>query len=108
MEQIKTNINILNEENDNSNINTNHKNNTIFPKQSIFQPFSNISPLDDNSKNILPFFLMTLEDNNGECKQIKIFETSNPSELAYNFCKENNLDYTSMKYIKKNIKEIQQ
>ena len=85
MEQLETKINNLNEKNSNSDINTSQKNNTISP-----------------------FFLMTLEDNNGECKQIKIFETSNPSELAYNFCKENNLDYSSMKYIKKNIKEIQQ
>ena len=94
------------EQNDNSNINTNQKNKTLFSNQPILsQPFAN--PSNDNSKNTAPFFLMTLEDNNGECKQIKIYENSNPSELAYNFCKENNLDYSSMKYIKKNIKEIQ-
>ena len=53
-----------------------------------------------------PFYLMTLEDNFGECKQIKIYQDSDPFELSYNFCKENNLDFESMKYIKKNIKEI--
>ena len=53
-----------------------------------------------------PFFLMTLEDNLGKCKQIKIYQNSNPSELAFNFCKENNLDFSSMKYIKANIKSI--
>jgi hypothetical protein len=49
---------------------------------------------------------MTLEDNMGKCQQIKIYQNSNPSELAYYFCKENNLDFTSMKYIKSNIKSI--
>ena len=53
-----------------------------------------------------PFFLMTLEDNMGKCQQIKIYQNSNASELAYYFCKENNLDFTSMKYIKSNIKSI--
>ena len=53
-----------------------------------------------------PFFLMTLEDNLGECQQIKIYKNSNASELAFNFCKDNNLDFTSMKYIKANIKEV--
>ena len=59
-----------------------------------------------NSDEKKPFFLMTLEDNMGKCKQIKIFQNTNPSELAYNFCKENNLDFSSMKYIKSNIKTI--
>ena len=49
---------------------------------------------------------MTLEDSMGKCQQIKIYQNSNPSELAYYFCKENNLDFASMKYIKSNIKSI--
>jgi len=57
-------------------------------------------------KNNKPYYLMTLEDNNGELKQIKIYQNSDPFELSYNFCKENNLDFESMKYVKKNIKEI--
>ena len=59
-----------------------------------------------NNYKEMPFYLMTLEDNFGECKQIKIYQDSDPFELSYNFCKENNLDFESMKYIKKNIKEI--
>ena len=57
-------------------------------------------------KNNRPFYLMTLETNNGERKQIKIYQNSDPFELSYNFCKDNNLDFESMKYLKKNIKEI--
>ena len=60
--------------------------------------------IDDDDKK--PFFLMTLEDNTGKCQEIKIYQNTNPSELAYNFCKENNLDFSSMKYIKSNIKSI--
>ena len=60
----------------------------------------------NNNEDKKPFFLMTLEDSMGKCQQIKIFQNSNPSELAYYFCKENNLDFASMKYIKSNIKSI--
>ena len=62
--------------------------------------------LNENMKNPQPFYLMTLEDNLGNYQQIKIFKNSNPSELAFNFCKENNLDFTAMKYIKSNIKDV--
>ena len=61
---------------------------------------------EETNKYKKPFYLMTLEDNNGECKQIKIYQDSDPFELSYNFCKENNLDFESMKYVKKYIKKI--
>ena len=48
---------------------------------------------------------MTLEAN-GQRHQIKIFENSNASELAFNFCKTYNLDFSTMKYLKKCIKKI--
>ena len=59
-------------------------------------------------QNNKPFYLMTLETNNGEYKQIKIYQNSDPFEISYNFCKDNNLDFESMKYVKKKIKEILQ
>ena len=65
--------------------------------------------LNERDKNLLNencFFLMTLEDDNGQNKQIKIYKDSDPFELAFNFCKINNLDANSMKYIKSNIKQI--
>ena len=61
-----------------------------------------------NEKLSKPFFLINLEDSNKECQQIKIYPNSNPSEIAFNFCKENNLDFTAMKFIKTNIKNILQ
>ena len=72
------------------------------------QSFPTLHPAQNNEhqNKKISFFLMTLEDNLGKCQQIKIYKNSNPSELAYNFCKENNLDFSSMKYIKANIKSI--
>ena len=72
------------------------------------QLFPTLHPAQNNEhqNKKISFFLMTLEDNLGKCQQIKIYKNSNPSELAYNFCKENNLDFSSMKYIKANIKSI--
>ena len=48
---------------------------------------------------------MTLQAD-GERHQIKIFKNSNASELAFNFCKTNNMDFQTMKYLKKCIKKI--
>ena len=87
---------ISNEFEENNDINSNTEN-----QSSIDSP-KNV----DNNDDKKPFFLMTLEDNLGKCQQIKIYQNSNPSELAFNFCKENNLDFSSMKYIKSNIKSI--
>ena len=87
---------ISNEFEENNDMNSNTEN-----QSSIDSP-KNI----DNNEDKKPFFLMTLEDNLGKCQQIKIYQNSNPSELAFNFCKENNLDFSSMKYIKSNIKTI--
>ena len=66
---------------------------------------NNIDNINNNSEDT-QFYLITLEDNNGEHQQIRIFKNSDPSEIAFNFCKENNLDFKSMKYIKKNIQKI--
>ena len=51
------------------------------------------------------FYIMTLQAD-GERHQIKIFKNSNASELAFNFCKEYNMDFQTMKYLKKCIKKI--
>ena len=66
---------------------------------------SNIKNNNEKIKDT-QFYLITLEDSNGEHQQIRIFKNSDAAEIAFNFCKENNLDYKSMKYIKKNIQKI--
>ena len=59
----------------------------------------------ENSEEDVYFYIMTLQAD-GQRHQIKIFENSNASELAFNFCKEYNLDFQTMKYLKKCIKQI--
>ena len=53
-----------------------------------------------------PYYLLTLQDNNGEEHQIKIDKDSDPSKLAFDFCKKYDLDFDSMKYLKKTIKSV--
>ena len=59
----------------------------------------------ENSEEDIYFYIMTLQTE-GQRHQIKIFENSNASELAFNFCKTYNLDFQTMKYLKKCIKQI--
>ena len=80
-----------------SNINKDNKilNNNIIEKKNK----------ENSSDEDVFFYIMTLETN-GQRHQIKIFENSNASELAFNFCKTYNLDFSTMKYLKKCIKKI--
>ena len=60
---------------------------------------------DTPSEDNVYFYIMTLQAD-GERHQIKIFKNSNASELAFNFCKTYNMDFQTMKYLKKCIKKI--
>jgi hypothetical protein len=69
---------------------------------------NNANLIQTNKNNLdedVYFYIMTLQAN-GQRHQIKIFENSNASELAFNFCKTYNLDFPTMKYLKKCIKQI--
>ena len=57
-----------------------------------------------SSESDIYFYIMTLQAD-GERHQIKIFKNSNASELAFNFCKTYNMDFQTMKYLKKCIKK---
>ena len=87
---------------DDKNILENIKNNEINNNEISLNKKENFN----NTEEKKSFFLMTLEDSMGKCQEIKIYQNSNPSELAYNFCKENNLDFNSMEFIKSNIKSV--
>ena len=50
-----------------------------------------------------PIFVMTLEVEEGNTKQLKIFSDSNSGEVAFDFCKENNLDYETLTNLKGQI-----
>ncbi len=67
--------------------------------------FINDKNKENNTEEDVYFYIMTLQAD-GQRHQIKIFENSNASELAFNFCKAYNLDFQTMKYLKKCIKKI--
>ena len=49
---------------------------------------------------------MTLELEEEKFEQIKIFSNSDPDQLAYTFCKEHNLDFSAMEYLKEKIDNL--
>ena len=60
----------------------------------------------ENIKQQEPIFVMTLELDEGNPKQIQIYADSKPGELAFEFCKENNLDFESLKQLKIQIENL--
>jgi len=67
---------------------------------------SNIYFHEENKKEEEPLTLLNLEVQKGIIKQIKFYKNSNPEELAYNFCKENKIDFLSMNQIKNEIESL--
>ena len=67
---------------------------------------SNINFHEENKKEEESIALLNLEVKKGITKQIKFYKNSNPEELAYNFCKENKIDFLSMNQIKNEIESL--
>ena len=88
------------------NLEKNENNNDKERKQNQNNIIDSKNDINNKNSEDTQFYLITLEDNNGEHQQIRIFKNSDPSEIAFNFCKENNLDFKSMKYIKKIYKKL--
>ena len=82
------------------------KNQEKIKKENIINNEFNLNKNNEESTGDLFFYIMTLQTDNGENHEIKIYENSNASELAFNFCKNYNLDFSTMKYLKKCIKQI--
>jgi len=68
--------------------------------------------IEDNVNNEIsnnmeiPPFIMTIDIDQGKSEKLKIYFDSNPEELAFDFCKRNNLDYNAMLYLKDEIKTV--
>ena len=58
---------------------------------------------EKNKKIEEPMYVMTVELEKGKSENIKIFANSKPEELAYEFCKRNNLDFSSLSYLTNEI-----
>ena len=55
-----------------------------------------------------PLAILNLEIEKGVIKQIKLYKNSNSEEVAYNFCKENNIDFSLLNQIKNEIDSLMQ
>ena len=60
----------------------------------------------DKYAGVEPIYVMTLELEQGKAEQIKIYSDSEPSELAYAFCKEHDLDYNAHEYLSEKIEVL--
>ena len=58
---------------------------------------------EKNEEQKAPILVMTLEVEEGNTKQIKLYSDSNSGEVAFSFCKENNLDYEYLTHLKEQI-----
>ena len=64
----------------------------------------NIQPLPINkNESLIPLYEFTLEYENGKKQVVSLNPNLKPEEIAYNFCKENNLDFESLLLIKDKI-----
>ncbi len=59
-----------------------------------------------NKKLEEPIYVMTVELEKGKNESIKIFPSSKPEELAYEFCKNHNLDFSSLSYLTEEISNL--
>lgn len=59
-------------------------------------------------QKLLEPFVMTIEIDQGKTHKIYIYPNSDPEEISYEFCKNNNLDFSSLKYLKQEIQELLQ
>ena len=53
-----------------------------------------------------PIYIMTLELEKGKPEKIKIYPDSDPMQIASNFCKEHNLDYNGLDYLRNKIETL--
>ena len=64
--------------------------------------------IEENNKEEEPLAILNLEIEKGVIKQIKLYKDSNPEEVSYAFCKDNNIDLSLMDHIKNEIESLMQ
>ena len=60
----------------------------------------------NNDSQKEPIYIMTLELEKGKPEKLKIYSDSNPNQIASDFCKEHNLDYNGLDYLRKRIEDL--
>ena len=62
--------------------------------------------INESKENKEPIYKMTIESERGRKEIIHIYPNSKPEEIAYNFCKENNLDFETLELMINQIKKL--
>lgn len=62
--------------------------------------------VDPSNNDNIPLLTMSLELDNGLTEQINIYRNSDPETLAFEFCKEHNLELDSVNYLKEQIQKL--
>ena len=60
--------------------------------------------LNESNEVKEPIYKMTIESEKGRKEIINIYPNSKPEEIAYNFCKENNLDFKTLELMISKVK----
>ena len=74
--------------------------------QEVSQNSLNKENNKNTEQNEEPIYVMTLALEQGKSEKIEIFSNSDPSELAYNFCRRNNLDFNALDYLREQITNL--
>ena len=75
----------------------------IFPDNILNKSIKNHSELKEIKE---PIYQMTIESEKGRKEIIHIYPNSKPEEIAYNFCKDNNLDFETLELMINQIKNL--
>ena len=62
--------------------------------------------ISNNFSKKEPIYIMNLELEKGKPEKIKIFSDSDPNKIASDFCREHNLDYNGLDYLRKKIEAL--
>lgn len=73
--------------------------------ESLNSQENNINGKEEESPENSPY-VMTIEIDKGISEKLQIFYDSIPEEVAYEFCKKHNLDYTALNYLIQEIKNV--
>jgi hypothetical protein len=99
----KTNQYNINKHNNNQNLGFSDKRNINVNQED--QNFLTFSKKDEITKSE-PSYIMTIELEKGKSDIIKIYSDSTSEELAFEFCKKNNLNLKAMQFLSSEIGKL--
>ena len=62
--------------------------------------------INNENSNKVPIYIMSLELVKGKQEKIKIYSDSDPMKIASDFCKQHNLDYNGLDYLRNKIESL--